>query len=458
MITPKDIEKQQFEVAFRGYSSREVDEFLNRVTAELAEMIATEEHLRKKVAAAELIAKDAKDHEEEFIASMEADRAEATAILESARVEGEKIIRDAKRAASGIMSEVHRRASEISRESKRAVEAMETEGQIRANDITSAAERRAEETVATAERRAEEIVAAANAEAERVLFTARTEADNVISAAEIRARAAVNDAKAESDALISQANSAASLCEDYMNRIREEAKLLCLELDTELRNSAARITILGRRIAETPEPAPAPVTVITPAAPAVPVEKPVAAVDDTPVIPAEEHAAVTSPIDDPTDFDNADDPYTVTDSYDIGDEGLHFMSSENADTAGAAVTSPAGGYFTEEYRKVMAELFGEDVDLSGSSSGDDDTYDYLDRVTDSSSNSDSDDIDTAISFRRVNMGDGSDDEGSGDYVSGEYSGLSGDGDDVLDIFSSSTIDKVFKSPSDDDISDIMSNY
>ena len=90
MITPKDIEKQQFEVAFRGYSSREVDEFLNRVAGELAEMIATEELLRKKVAAAELIAKDAKDHEEEFVASMEADRAEATSILESARAEGEK--------------------------------------------------------------------------------------------------------------------------------------------------------------------------------------------------------------------------------------------------------------------------------------------------------------------------------------------------------------------------------
>ena len=60
MILPEEIDNQQFEVSFRGYNTREVDEFLNKIRLDIEEMAKEQEILRKKVAAAELIAKDAK--------------------------------------------------------------------------------------------------------------------------------------------------------------------------------------------------------------------------------------------------------------------------------------------------------------------------------------------------------------------------------------------------------------
>lgn len=452
MITPKDIDNQQFEVAFRGYNSREVDEFLARLSQELAELYAEEEALKKRIAAAELIAKDAKDREEEFIASMAHDREEATAILESARAEGEKIILAAKRAAAGIMTEVRRHAAEISAKAKRSAETVEAEATARAAALVSAAETEAKGILDTAEAGAADIRAAAKQDADALCTSARTEADNVTRAAEIRARALTSDAKAESDALIAQANNAATLCEDYMRRIREDAMRLCFELDAELRNGAARITVLGKRIAESPDPAPAPVTEVTPPQSTAPASEAVeAGAEDLPpahMASAEEDGEEA--YDDALRFfDTADD--TVSDdgfdSDDVADD-----VAEAADTAAPAESSGRESYFTEEYRRVMEELFGGDAGLSSEASGDDDTYDYLDRLS-AERGRDDEDLDVNIYHRSsASAGDG--------VVTAELGGLSGaglsDGDDVLDFFSSASVEDVYKSPSDEDISDIMS--
>ena len=74
MIRPEDIQKQQFETGLMGYKTREVDDFLNLVCTDLKELYQEIDSLKRKVAAAELIAKDAKNHEDDFIASMAEDK------------------------------------------------------------------------------------------------------------------------------------------------------------------------------------------------------------------------------------------------------------------------------------------------------------------------------------------------------------------------------------------------
>ena len=87
MIRPEDIQKQQFEVSLRGYKTREVDEFLDLIYSDLTELYEEIDSLKRKVAAAELLAKDAKNHEDDFIASMTEDKKKSEAALAAAKVE-----------------------------------------------------------------------------------------------------------------------------------------------------------------------------------------------------------------------------------------------------------------------------------------------------------------------------------------------------------------------------------
>ena len=402
MLLPEEIENQQFEVAFRGYNTREVDEFLNKIRLDISEMVREQETLRKKISAAELLAKDAKDHEEEFIASMKADKDAASEALVSARAEGERIIREAKNAAAGIMTEVRRRAAEISSESRKTAENIEKEARLAASEIT----------------------ASAKAEAEDKLFNARTEADNMVKAARAHADSIEAEARQNSAAVIEKAESSAALCEKYMNDLRASADALCRELDAELKNSAGRIALLGRRIA----------SMNVASAPAIEgVDSPAASVSENPV--------------DVSDISEKKRHIGAVNEASVEREPKHETAkAESTDLPekSADDAKSDGGYFTEEYRQVMEELFGKGAHAApapASAPEDDDTYDYLDKVSD---------------FIKESENGGEDDLPK---VTSEYTGIpSGGADDANDAFSSSSIERIYKTPNDDDISDILSEF
>jgi len=413
MILPEEIENQQFEVGFRGYNTREVDEFLNKIRMDIEEMVKEQEVLRKKVAAAELIAKDAKDHEEDFIASMQADKDASEEVLAQAKAEGERIIREAKNAATGIMTEVRRRAGEISAESRKSAQRIAEEAHRRAAEITAKSK---EEAVLVAD--------AAKAAAEEKIYSARTEADNIVKAAKTHARAIEADAKKYSEEIVEKATASVAVCEEYITEIRKTADSICHEVDMELKNSAARISLLGKRIA----------SMNISAAPA-----PIPEADET-ELPAEAEAEVEIEV---TDTDITD---KVTE---VSEEDAPTIEEESSVPENTAEEAPvpevkqeksgSGGYFTEEYRQVMEELFGGDMDLpdGAGSDDDDDTYDYLDRV----------------------VSDNADTEDGNNELTSEYSDISPvEGDDLLDVFSNSALDRIYKAPSAEDIQNIMNEY
>ena len=403
MILPEDIEKQQFEVSFRGYNTREVDEFLNKILADIEELLAEQDNLKRKIAAAELIAKDAKDHEEEFIASMQGDKEMSEAALAAARSEGERIIREAKNAASGIMAEVRRRASDISAESRKASNDIIESAKADADELRSNAKAEAETLIAAATKEASRIANETKSAAEKKLFSARTEADNILRAANTEADAIMDEAKRNAEEVTGNAARSATLHEEYIKEVRSAAEKLCFEIDTELKNSAARIALLGRRISSVDLPE-------------------MADEEDTAIHSAPAHAAeetVPTAEDDQTEETSAD------------------------------------GYFSHEYRQVMAELFGEDSHggvTHGSVIEDDDTYDYVEPTKDDGFVPDYDDEDEDLYDP-----EDSDGELDSNTVTSEYSGFPSASNDsgLRDIFADDEMDRVYKSPSKEDIEDIL---
>ncbi len=400
MLMPEEIENQQFEVSFRGYNTREVDEFLNKVHAEVDDMIKEIEALKRKVAAAELIAKDAKDHEEDFIASMQDDKDKAENILASAKAEGERIIREAKNAASGIMAEVRRRAGDISSESRKA-----------SADIIEAAKAEADELRLNTKAEAAAVLTAARTEADKQLFAAKTESDNILKAARTEAAATKDEAKRQADALTADAAESAALYEGYIEEVRSAAEKLCFEIDAELKNSASRIALLGRRISSTEIPAKPEET------------------DDSDM-------TVVAPAEEPV-LEEAHAPAHAS------------ASSEEETCAEAPAEEESVGYFSQEYKLAMSELFGDDAKMSDIPTStlpeDDDTYDYLDNLK------------VMVNYSEEGDEDTDPDESDDDTVTSEYSGIISPekGSDTADLLDDDTLDRVYRSPSQEDIDDIL---
>lgn len=439
MILPEDIEKQQFEVSFRGYSTREVDEFLSKLHTELEEILAEQELLKRKIAAAELIAKDAKDHEEEFIASIQDDKDKSEAALAAAKAEGERIIREAKNAASGIMAEVRRRAGDISSESRKASADIMDQAKAEAEELRAAAEAQAEELISAANAEAERITAAAKAAADKKMYAARTEAENILRAAKTEADNLTEEAAANAAEVTHRAAEASKTHEAYIREVRSAAEKLCFEIDTELKNSASRIALLGRRIAsvdlpERAEVAPEPDVKIAPKK-----------AEETPARKVPAHAAA--------------EPETVPEP----EEAVEDIPAED--------NGEKNGYFSQEYRQAMAELFGEDADTyapAASVTEDDDTYDFLDHTqiiygdNESEGDGDSDEFDDSDNLEIFGTGEDEDeDEVDGDdTVTAEYTGIpaSGKSGDLHDIFSDDALERIYGTPSKDDIDDILNGH
>jgi len=89
-ITPVDIQQREFGLAFRGYNERDVDQFLDEVTEEVARLYAENKRLREGV---------------EFTRTSRlnlGDAEEAEAILRRAREEASRLLAEARARASAV--------------------------------------------------------------------------------------------------------------------------------------------------------------------------------------------------------------------------------------------------------------------------------------------------------------------------------------------------------------------
>lgn len=396
ILLPEDIDSKEFTVSFRGYNTEEVDLFLHDIKASLSAGAAERDVLKRKVSAAELLAKDAQNHEEEYLRSIASDKEEAEMTLAAARSEGERIIREARNAAAGIMAEVRRRAGEMSGDCKREAESLLASAKAEAEGTVAAAEKDAEKALYSAKLEAENVVAAAKAERDAMLSATASECEAAKARAAAEAEKLVADARARRDAELHDVIELKNGAKQYADAVKEATDTACRELEAELQNSAARIAMLRRRAENRSE-----------------VSVPENIADAEKLASPSESAPIEPPV--------------ANDERDV-----------------KPAESDNGGYFSEEYHRVMKELFGaaenepSGNDRFAAPAEDDDTYDYI-GIASPAKESDSD-----IDF--VNGV-----EATGDVVTSVY-----DGTDAADVFDGGDmVDGIYKPFDDDDINDIL---
>lgn len=424
ILLPEDIDRKEFTVSFRGYNTEEVDRFLHEIKDALAAGDVEREVLRRKVSAAELLAKDAKNHEEEYLQSISADKEAAERTLADAKAEGERIIREARNAAAGIMAEVRRRAGEMSSECKKDTDALLASARAEAEGTVAKAKSEADKALYSAKIEAENIISTANTERRSIISDAEAKSGTMLAAAKAGAEDILNEARLRRDSELRDVIELRDSATEYAKTVKDACSAICRELEAELQNSASRITLVRRR-AENRE---------------------IASTPDA-LAHAEEHA------NPPSDADTA-----PAAKHAVSDNTSSFRrESDDAQSAPAPANADTGsfhdGYFSEEYKKVMTELFGSDGAHTENADAapahtvqaeDDDTYDFVGTAVDDDDtySSDSDFVDGI--------------EATDDSVTSVFDGTVNTGTPSDGTHTDQMVDSVYKSFDDDDINDILS--
>ncbi|WP_214103627.1 hypothetical protein [Acrocarpospora catenulata] len=215
---PELLSDDSFEVVMRGYSRRQVHDWINRsrnqirdLEERLARTIDQAEQSRLELADArrklteapqnpdelgERLSQILKLAHEEAAANKEASQNDASRMRDAAQAEAERVVAAAKEQAESIRT------------------AAQEEAERRIHDATASAER----LLSQAGAEAEEKVATANAEAEETLRDARGEAERRVTTATMEAERLVSEAQSLAHSTLTSAQQRASTLDEHTGR------------------------------------------------------------------------------------------------------------------------------------------------------------------------------------------------------------------------------------------------
>jgi DivIVA domain-containing protein len=195
-LLPNLVHEDAFEVQMRGYSRRQVDEFIARCRSQirdleqrLARALDERDELRRDLATARQQALGAKPAHEEV---------------------SERIAQILKLADDEARSQKSKAHEDIVRE--------RNEAQQEADKARAEAREQAERMLTAAQEQAERAITSARAEAEKTLNSARTEADNTTNDAKKKSEAVLASAKAQAKKALDEATARATAIHDGAER------------------------------------------------------------------------------------------------------------------------------------------------------------------------------------------------------------------------------------------------
>ncbi|GGS75743.1 hypothetical protein GCM10010156_38220 [Planobispora rosea] len=217
---PDLMHEDSFEVVMRGYSRRQVHDYMIRTRNQIRDLeervaraIDQAEQGRLELAEARRRLSEApqdydelgqrlsqilKLAEEEAAAKREVASAEAGKLREEAAADADRMLTSARERAEGILGSAQQEA-----------ERMLTSARERAEGILGSAQQEAERRVGEATANAEQMLAQAGNDAEEKLNAARTEADETLRSARAEAEATLTSARAEAEATLTSARAEA---------------------------------------------------------------------------------------------------------------------------------------------------------------------------------------------------------------------------------------------------------
>jgi len=206
-LLPNLTHEDAFEVQMRGYSRRQVDEFIARCRSQirdleqrLARALEDSEEMRRDLATARQQALGAKPAHEEV----------------SERIA--QILKLADDEARSQKSKAHEEIARQRNDAQSEAEKIRTEAREQAERMLTAAQEQAERAITSARAEAEKTVSGARNEAEKTLTSARTEAERTTTEARKKSESALTSAKAQAKKALDEATARATAIHDGAER------------------------------------------------------------------------------------------------------------------------------------------------------------------------------------------------------------------------------------------------
>jgi len=206
-LLPNLTHEDAFEVQMRGYSRRQVDEFIARCRSQirdleqrLAHALDGGEELRRDLATARQQALGAKPAHEEV----------------SERIA--QILKLADDEARSQKSKAHEEIARQRNDAQSEAEKIRTEAREQAERMLTAAQEQAERAITSARAEAEKTVTGARNEADKTLTSARTEAERTTTDARKKSESALASAKAQAKKALDEATARATAIHDGAER------------------------------------------------------------------------------------------------------------------------------------------------------------------------------------------------------------------------------------------------
>src|SRR5437867_4304606 len=206
-LLPNLSHEDAFEVQMRGYSRRQVDEFIARCRSQirdleqrLARSLDDGEEMRRDLATARQQALGAKPAHEEV----------------SERIA--QILKLADDEARSQKSKAHEEIARQRNEAQAEAEKIRTEAREQAERMLTAAQEQAERAITSARAEAEKTVTGARNEAEKTLTSARTEAERTTTDARKKSESALASAKSQAKKALDEATARATAIHDGAER------------------------------------------------------------------------------------------------------------------------------------------------------------------------------------------------------------------------------------------------
>src|SRR6201989_1930419 len=206
-LLPNLTHEDAFEVQMRGYSRRQVDEFIARCRTQsrnreqrLARALDDSEEMRRDLATARQQALGPKPAHEEV----------------SERIA--QILKLADDEARSQKSKAHEEIARQRNDAQSEAEKIRTEAREQAERMLTAAQEQAERAITSARAEAEKTVTGARNEAEKTLTGARTEAERTTTEARKKSESALGSAKAQAKEALDEATARATAIHDGAER------------------------------------------------------------------------------------------------------------------------------------------------------------------------------------------------------------------------------------------------
>jgi cell division septum initiation protein DivIVA len=228
---PDLMHEDSFEVVMRGYSRRQVHDYMNRnrnqirdLEERLARAIDQSEQSRVELSEARRRLSDSpqdydelgqrlsqilKLGEEEAASKRSVADIEATKLRDDAAAEAERLVNSARERAEGILNAAQQEAERRVAEATAAAEQTFSQATAASEQMLAQAGGDAEETLNAARTEADETLRSARTEADRMVTSARNEADRMVEGAHAEADATLNSARAEAQSTVASANAEA---------------------------------------------------------------------------------------------------------------------------------------------------------------------------------------------------------------------------------------------------------